>query len=109
MGWNMPGFPYSIGILLTDANAACALLGWATRHDPVVANQLREFLMQDNPTLAIRIEELDLSVIAYNALKRNGVDYVADLVRRTPEDLFGYRGLQIKTINHIRQRLWDAF
>lgn len=51
------------------------------------------------------IEELDLSVRAFNCLKRAGIDTIADLMDRTVEDLEKVRNLGKKSTDEIEEKL----
>lgn len=55
----------------------------------------------------VRIEELELSVRAFNCLKRANINTLGDLLERTEEDLGKVRNLGKKSIEEIRQRLGD--
>ena len=49
----------------------------------------------------VPISELDLSVKAYNCLKRAGIDTIEDLTRKTPTDMMRIRSLGRKTLEEI--------
>ncbi len=51
------------------------------------------------------IEELDLSVRAYNCLKRAGINTVAELVQRNEEDMMRVRNLGKKSLEEVEQKL----
>ena len=51
------------------------------------------------------IEELDLSVRAYNCLKRAGINSVAELVQRNQEDMMKVRNLGKKSLEEVEQKL----
>ena len=51
------------------------------------------------------IEELDLSVRAYNCLKRAGINTVAELVQRNEEDMMKVRNLGKKSLEEVEQKL----
>ena len=51
------------------------------------------------------IEELDLSVRAFNCLKRANIDTIADLLSKTVEDLEKVRNLGKKSIDEIEEKL----
>ena len=51
------------------------------------------------------IEELDLSVRAYNCLKRAGINTVAELVQRNQEDMMKVRNLGRKSLEEVEQKL----
>ena len=62
---------------------------------------------QDNKdkVLDMTIEELDLSVRAYNCLKRAGINSVAELVQRNQEDMMKVRNLGRKSLEEVEQKL----
>lgn len=53
----------------------------------------------------MKIDELDLSVRAYNCLFRAGVDTVEKLRELSDDDLFRIRNISQKNIEEIRERL----
>ena len=55
--------------------------------------------------LAMRIEELDMSVRSFNCLKRAGIDTVGDLTERTYTDLSNVRNLGHKNVEEVVQHL----
>ena len=55
--------------------------------------------------LEMTIEELDLSVRAYNCLKRAGITTVAELVQRNQEDMMKVRNLGKKSLEEVEQKL----
>lgn len=68
-----------------------------------------EFLSEEDPASQIPIEELNLSVRAYNCLKRAQINTVADLLDYSQEDLleiknFGQKSAE-EVIDALKQRL----
>ena len=55
--------------------------------------------------LEMTIEELDLSVRAYNCLERAGINTVAELVQRNQEDMMKVRNLGRKSLEEVEQKL----
>lgn len=55
--------------------------------------------------LEMTIEELDLSVRAYNCLKRAGINTVAELVQRNQEDMMKVRNLGKKSLEEVELKL----
>lgn len=55
--------------------------------------------------LEMTIEELDLSVRAYNCLKRAGINTVAELVQRNQDDMMRVRNLGKKSLEEVEQKL----
>ena len=51
------------------------------------------------------IEELDLSVRAYNCLKRANITTVAELIQRNEEDMMKVRNLGKKSLEEVEQKL----
>jgi DNA-directed RNA polymerase subunit alpha len=56
-------------------------------------------------TLEMTIEELDLSVRAFNCLKRAGVNTVQDLVYKSPEEMMKVRNLGKKSLEEVIAKL----
>ena len=57
--------------------------------------------------LEMTIEELELSVRAYNCLKRAGINSVAELVQRNQEDMMKVRNLGRKSLDEAEQKLQE--
>jgi DNA-directed RNA polymerase subunit alpha len=57
--------------------------------------------------LEMTIEELDLSVRAYNCLKRANINTVAELVTRNVEDMMKVRNLGRKSLVEVEQKLHE--
>ena len=55
--------------------------------------------------LDMTIEELDLSVRAYNCLKRAGINTVNELVQKNQEDMMKVRNLGKKSLEEVEQKL----
>ena len=55
--------------------------------------------------LEMTIEELDLSVRAFNCLKRAGVNTVSDLVTKTPDEMMKVRNLGKKSFDEVKEKL----
>ena len=55
--------------------------------------------------LEMTIEELDLSVRAYNCLKLAGINSVAELVQKNQEDMMKVRNLGRKSLEEVEQKL----
>lgn len=55
--------------------------------------------------MEMTIEELDLSVRAYNCLKRAGINSVSELVQRNQEDMMKVRNLGKKSLEEVEQKL----
>ena len=61
-------------------------------------------LQQD---LALMIDELDLQARSSNALKREGIHTVGELVSRSEADLLDIRNFGAKSISEIKDKLAD--
>ncbi len=55
--------------------------------------------------LEMTIEELDLSVRAFNCLKRAGVNTVGDLINKSPEEMMKVRNLGKKSLEEVISKL----
>ena len=55
--------------------------------------------------LEMTLEELDLSVRAFNCLKRAGINTVSELVQRNQEDMMKVRNLGKKSLEEVEQKL----
>ena len=60
---------------------------------------------EDDKVLEMTIEELDLSVRAYNCLKRAGINTISELVQRNQEDMMKVRNLGRKSLEEVEQKL----
>lgn len=60
---------------------------------------------EKDKVLEMTIEELDLSVRAFNCLKRAGIDTVEELVQRTPADMMKVRNLGKKSLEEVETKL----
>lgn len=56
-------------------------------------------------TLERPVEELDLSVRAFNALKRDGINTIGELVGKSEEEIIRIRNLGTKSLTEIKERL----
>jgi DNA-directed RNA polymerase subunit alpha len=56
-------------------------------------------------TLAMNIEDLDLSVRSYNCLKRAGIQIVEDLTRKSEDDMLKVRNLGKKSLDEVIAKL----
>ena len=55
--------------------------------------------------LEMTIEELDLSVRAFNCLTRAGVNSVGDLINKSPEEMMKVRNLGKKSLEEVMSKL----
>ena len=60
---------------------------------------------QKEKMLEMTIEELDLSVRSYNCLKRANINTVADLARKSEEDMMKVRNLGRKSLEEVKKKL----
>jgi DNA-directed RNA polymerase subunit alpha len=51
------------------------------------------------------IDELELSVRSYNCLKRAGINTVAELCAKTPEEMMKVRNLGRKSLDEVLEKL----
>ena len=58
-------------------------------------------------TLEMSIDELELSVRSYNCLKRAGINTVAELCDKTPDDMMKVRNLGRKSMEEVEQKLGE--
>ena len=70
---------------------------------PVSASEPEDDKMEK--VMEMTIEDLDLSVRAYNCLKRAGINTVAELVQRNQEDMMKVRNLGKKSLEEVEQKL----
>ncbi|MDO4633082.1 MAG: DNA-directed RNA polymerase subunit alpha [Eubacteriales bacterium] len=73
------------------------------------AKSLEIMTVQENDdtekVLEMSIDELELSVRSYNCLKRAGINTVAELCNRTPEDMMKVRNLGRKSLEEVLAKL----
>ncbi len=55
--------------------------------------------------MELPIEEMDLSVRSYNCLKRAGINYIQDLIKKSKSDMFKVRNLGAKSVEEVIQKL----
>ena len=55
--------------------------------------------------MEMTIEDLDLSVRAYNCLKRAGINTVADLISRSEDEMMKVRNLGRKSFEEVKEKL----
>jgi DNA-directed RNA polymerase, alpha subunit, bacterial and chloroplast-type len=55
--------------------------------------------------LALPVEELNLTIRAYNCLKREGIHTVGELVARSEQDLLDIRNFGAKSITEVKEKL----
>ncbi len=58
-------------------------------------------------TLEMSIDELELSVRSFNCLKRAGINTVAELCDKTPDDMMKVRNLGRKSMEEVEQKLQE--
>ena len=81
--------------LFIDLSAEAKNLDVMKDRDEVVKAQVLE----------MTIEELDMSVRAFNCLKRAGINTVEDLINRSEEDMIKVRNLGKKSLEEVIQKL----
>ena len=76
---------------------------------PVVVNQPNQVLVDEEPeeelTTTITIEELELSVRAYNCLKRASINSMAELLKKSEHDLLNIKNFGKKSSDEVIERL----
>ncbi|MBR6252929.1 MAG: hypothetical protein IKR04_03725 [Clostridia bacterium] len=60
-----------------------------------------------NKILEMTIEELDLSVRAYNCLRRAGIFTVQDLIDMTEDDMMKVRNLRRESFEEVKEKLFS--
>ena len=72
----------------------------------VLSEHLNLFIdLSQEKVLEMNIDELELSVRSYNCLKRAGINTVAELINRTPEDMMKVRNLGRKSLEEVLAKL----
>ena len=77
---------------------------------PVVVNQPSQVVEDtkdeaEEPTTSITIEELELSVRAYNCLKRASINSMAELLKKSENDLLNIKNFGKKSSDEVIERL----
>ena len=76
---------------------------------PVVVNQpnlvVEDVVEEEEPTTTITIEELELSVRAYNCLKRASINSMAELLKKSEHDLLNIKNFGKKSSDEVIERL----
>jgi DNA-directed RNA polymerase subunit alpha len=62
-------------------------------------------ITQKDRVLDYRIDDLDFSVRTYNCLKRESIETLEDLVRRTEHDLMNIRNFGKKSLTEVKEKL----
>ncbi|MEE0653899.1 MAG: DNA-directed RNA polymerase subunit alpha C-terminal domain-containing protein, partial [Bifidobacterium criceti] len=60
---------------------------------------------EDDPEMAVPIENLNLTQRSYNCLKREGIHTVGELVNHTEQDLLDIRNFGQKSIDEVKEKL----
>ncbi|MEX0683280.1 MAG: DNA-directed RNA polymerase subunit alpha C-terminal domain-containing protein [Dehalococcoidia bacterium] len=55
----------------------------------------------------VPIEDLNLSMRAYNCLRRSGVTTVGQIMKLSPDDLLAFRNFGMKSLREVWDRLLD--
>ncbi len=56
----------------------------------------------------MELEDLGLSVMSYNCLKRAGIDTLEDIIQKTEEDMIKIRNLGKKNLEEIKWKLKES-
>ncbi|GGI12340.1 DNA-directed RNA polymerase subunit alpha [Galliscardovia ingluviei] len=60
---------------------------------------------EQNPEMAVPIEDLNLTQRSYNCLKREGIHTIGELVAHTEQDLLDIRNFGQKSIDEVKEKL----
>ena len=82
-----------------------ALIGELGKAAPRIERQALVPTAIPSKVYDIPIEDLDLSVRAYNCLKRSGITKVGQVLEMTEEDLLAVRNFGRKSLEELRERL----
>ena len=74
---------------------------------PVIAPvaQIEETVEEDEAVPTMTIEELELSVRAYNCLKRASINSMAELLKKSEHDLLNIKNFGKKSSDEVIERL----
>jgi len=89
--------------IINDYMALLIGLSENTNKDPIFEEVPLKKDRKEYPT----IEELELSVRAYNCLKREGIDTVDKLLDYKEEELLGIRNFGSKSIQEVKEKVKD--
>ena len=89
--------------IINDYMALLIGLSENINEDPTFEDILPKKDRKEYPT----IEELELSVRAYNCLKREGIDTVDKLLNYKEEELLGIRNFGSKSIQEVKEKIKD--
>ena len=64
-----------------------------------------ELILTGRSSALTPIEDLDLSLRAYNCLKREGINTVGDLIQRSEAELMDIRNFGQKSIDEVKGKL----
>ena len=92
---------------LSNAELLAILLRTGTKNQSAL--QMAQLILKQTQGLKflneMTIEELDLSVRAFNCLKRAGVNSVGDLINKSPEEMMKVRNLGKKSLEEVMSKL----
>ena len=71
----------------------------------VATGEVFETVEEEEPTTTITIEELELSVRAYNCLKRASINSMAELLKKSEHDLLNIKNFGKKSSDEVIERL----
>ena len=89
--------------IINDYMALLIDLSENSSKDPIFEEVPPKKERKEYPT----IEELELSVRAYNCLKREGIDTVDKLLDYKEEELLGIRNFGSKSIQEVKEKVKD--
>ena len=74
-------------------------------NQPVFEESSEETVEDEEPTTTITIEELELSVRAYNCLKRASINTMSELLKKSENDLLNIKNFGKKSSDEVVERL----
>lgn len=106
-------FPATTAATMVNLAGAVSLWDWARKNeDPLLAQTIEEFLGQQGRHLTTPIEELDLTVRAYNGLKRLGINTAGEAACWSGPGMLGAQTgrssrMAEGTITEVNEKLWQ--
>lgn len=89
----------------TNADSPCKADACPCLNYPQICKYAAE---KRNPEMDMKIEELYLSVRAYNALKRANINTVGEILQKTPDQLIKTRSIGEKVFKEIWHKVEAA-
>lgn len=109
--------PANLGMRLRTAGGIQARIKWRHKLDELII-KIDEILKKvkevvagleklNNPKLSISVDDLKLSVRASNVMCMNDIKTVADIIKRTPNELLKTRNCGNRTLREIEEIMCD--